>query len=210
MERAAGARALSEFDYLVATGESRVGALAFGADLSGPRRIVPWTESELPDENLALAEMIDAVRELDAAEDLPIRHRRFLVRGSSLGEARPKSACEYDGKQWIAKFGRADDRTPMCRVEYVTMTLAAMAGISVPPVRLEKVLGQDIYLVERFDRIPNKAGYRRLPFISGLTILGAHESESSLQSYRGLAEQLRRFGSEPATDTKELRLRRLQ
>jgi serine/threonine-protein kinase HipA len=204
MERAAGARALSEFDYLVATGDSRVGALAFGADLSGPRRMVPWTESELPGENLDLAEMIDAVRELDAAEELPIKHRRFLVRGSSLGGARPKSSCEYDGKQWIAKFGRADDRTPMCRVEYVIMTLAAMAGINVPPVRLEKVLGQDIYLVERFDRVPNEAGYRRLPFISGLTILGAHESESSRQSYRGLAEQMRRFGSEPAADAKEL------
>lgn len=204
MERAAGARALSEFDYLVATGDSRVGALAFGIDLSGPRRIVPWTESELPGENLDLAEMIDAVRELDAAEELPLKHRRFLVRGSSLGGARPKSSCEYDGKQWIAKFGRADDRTPMCRVEYVIMTLAAMAGINVPPVRLEKVLGQDIYLVERFDRVPNEAGYRRLPFISGLTILGAHESESSRQSYRGLAEQMRRFGSEPAADAKEL------
>ena len=46
MERAAGAQPLSEFDYLVATGESRVGALAFGADLSGPRRMVPWIENE--------------------------------------------------------------------------------------------------------------------------------------------------------------------
>jgi len=48
MERAAGAQPLSEFDYLVATGESRVGALAFGADLSGPRRMVPWIENEGP------------------------------------------------------------------------------------------------------------------------------------------------------------------
>ena len=46
MDRAAGAQALSEFDYLVATGESRVGALAFGTDLSGPRRIVPWAEAD--------------------------------------------------------------------------------------------------------------------------------------------------------------------
>lgn len=204
MDRAAGTQILSEFDYLVATGESRVGALAFGPDLSGPRRIVPWTENELAGESLKLAEMIDAVRELDSAEDLPTKHRRFLIRGSSLGGARPKCACEYEGKQWIAKFSRADDRTPMCRVEYVTMKLAALVGIQVPPVRLEKVLGQDVYLIERFDRVPNKAGYRRIPFISGLTILGAHESESSLQSYIGLAEQMRRFGSEPAMDAKEL------
>ena len=67
----------------------------------------------------------------------------------------------------------------------------------------EKVLGQDIYLIERFDRT-NNAKYFRIPFISGLTITGAHESESSQQSYRRLAEQLRLFGSDPVKDSKEL------
>ena len=204
MERAAGAQALSEFDYLVATGDSRVGALAFGTDLSGPRRIVPWAEEEVEGENLDLAEMTEAVRGLDSAEALPRKHRRFLLRGSSLGGARPKATTQYDGRQWIAKFGRADDRSPMCRIEFVTMKLAEKVGIIVPSVRLEKVLDQDVYLIERFDRVRNERGYRRLPFISGLTILGAHESESSRQSYRGLADQLRRFGSEPTQDLQQL------
>jgi serine/threonine-protein kinase HipA len=84
------------------------------------------------------------------------------------------------------------------------MTLAGQVGISVPPVRLEKILAQDIYLIERFDRISNGNDYRRLPFISGLTIIGAHESESSQQSYRRLAEQLRLFGSDPVKDAREL------
>ena len=153
MDRAAGARALSEFDYLVATGDTRVGALAFGPDLPGPKRIVPWSEENLDGENLDLADMLEAVRELDTAEALLPEHRRFLVRGSSLGGARPKATTEYNGKQWIAKFGRADDRFPVCRAEYVTMTMAGQVGINVPTVRLEKVLGQDIYLIERFDRI---------------------------------------------------------
>lgn len=204
MERAAGAQALSEFDYLVATGDSRVGALAFGTDLSGLRRIVSWAEEEVEGENLDLAEMIEAVRELDSAEGLPRKHRRFLLRGSSLGGARPKATTEYDGRQWIAKFGRADDRSPMCRIEFVTMKLAEKVGITVPSIRLEKVLDQDVYLIERFDRVRSERGYRRLPFISGLTILGAHESESSRQSYRGLADQLRRFGSEPTQDLQQL------
>jgi serine/threonine-protein kinase HipA len=204
MERAAGAQALSEFDYLVATGESRVGALAFGTDLSGPCRIFPWVEEEVDGETLDLAGMIESVRELDTTEGLPRKHRRFLLRGSSLGGARPKATTEYDGRQWIAKFGRADDRSPMCRIEYVTMKLAEQVGIIVPSVRLEKVLDQDVYLIERFDRVRNERGYRRLPFISGLTILGAHESESSRQSYRGLADQLRRFGSEPTQDLQQL------
>src|ERR1700692_25305 len=58
MDRAAGARALSEFDYLVATGDTRVGALAFGPDLSGPRRIVQWTEQNLEGEDLDLKAML--------------------------------------------------------------------------------------------------------------------------------------------------------
>jgi serine/threonine-protein kinase HipA len=203
MDRAAGARPLSEFDYLVATGDARVGALAFGPDLSGPKRIVPWTEQNLDGEDLDLKTMLEAVRDVDTADDLPRKHARFLSRGSSLGGARPKATTEYDGKQWIAKFGRADDHLSMCRAEYATMTLARLAGITVPPVRIEKVLGQDIYLIERFDRT-NNAKYFRIPFISGLTITGAHESESSQQSYRRLAEQLRLFGSDPVKDSKEL------
>jgi hypothetical protein len=46
MDLAAGARALSEFDYLIATDDARVGALAFGPDLSGPKRIVPCDFSD--------------------------------------------------------------------------------------------------------------------------------------------------------------------
>jgi len=204
MDRAAGGRPLMEFNYLIATGDTRVGALAFGPDLNGPRRIWPGPEEGPDGEDLDLAEMLEAVRELDAADDLPPRHRRFLVRGSSLGGARPKATTTFEGKQWIAKFGRATDRYPMCRLEYVTMTLAKQVGLNVPAVRLEKVLGQDIYLIERFDRIQDGDGTRRLPFISGLTIIGAHESESSRQSYRRLAEQLRLFGASPAKDAQEL------
>ncbi|HMI53398.1 MAG TPA: type II toxin-antitoxin system HipA family toxin [Candidatus Saccharimonadales bacterium] len=207
MDRAAGTRPLSEFDYLVATGDARVGALAFGPDLSGPRRIVQWAEPNVDGEGLDLEAMLEAVQDVDVADDLPRKHARFLSRGSSLGGARPKATTEYDGKQWIAKFGRADDQLPMCRAEYAAMKLAHLAGLTVPPVRIERVLGQDIYLIERFDRTPNGATYFRIPFISGLTITGAHESESSRQSYRRLAEQLRLFGSDPVKDSKELWLR---
>jgi serine/threonine-protein kinase HipA len=204
MDRAAGAQTLSEFDYLIATGDGRVGALAFGPDLSGPRRIAPWPEEKLDGENLDLAGMLKAVQELDTADELPPEHRRFLLRGSSLGGARPKATTEYNGRQWIAKFGRASDRSPVCRAEYATMTMARELGLTVPPVHLEKVLGQDIYLIERFDRVSEGKEYHRLPFISGLTIIGAHESESPQQSYRQLAEQLRVFGSNPVKDAKEL------
>src|SRR5580704_13656901 len=204
MDREAGARALTDFDYLIATGDARVGALAFGPDLSRPQRIVPWPADELDGENLDLTGMLEAVRELDTADNLPLKHRRFLAPGSSLGGARPKATTTYDGKQWIAKFSRAVDRTPICRMEYATMKLAAHVGLDVPPVRIETILGQDVYLIERFDRFTEGEKEHRRPFISGLTITGAHESESSQQSYRRLAEQLRLFGSDHKKDSHEL------
>lgn len=210
MDRAAGARTLMEFDYLVATGDDRVGALAFGPDLNGPRRSAEWSDKsaaqdgKLAGETLDLAEMLKAVQDLDSAQDLPIEHRRFLLRGSSLGGARPKATADFDGKPWIAKFGRAEDRYPVCRAEHASMTLAARVGLTVPTVRLEKILGQDIYLIKRFDRDISNDKTLCVPFISGLTILGAHESESSQQSYRALAEQLRRFGARPRQDAQEL------
>lgn len=204
MDRAAGAQILSEYDYLIATGEDRVGALAFGVDLSGPKRITPWSEEKLAGENFDLAAMLKAVQELDNPNDLPIEHRRFLLRGSSLGGARPKATTTKDHYQWIAKFGRAEDHYPICRTEYATMKLAASVGLKVPPVCLEKILGQDIYLIRRFDRIPENGDFKRVPFISGLTITGVHESESSGQSYTRLAEQLRLYGSNPKEDTREL------
>src|SRR5580698_3014407 len=103
MDRAAGARPLTEFDYLLATGDARVGALAFGPDLAGPQRIMPWPADELDSENLDLTVRLEAVRELDTTDDLPLQHRRFIASGSSLGGARPKATTTYEGRQWIAK-----------------------------------------------------------------------------------------------------------
>lgn len=204
IDRAAEGRPLSELDYLVATGDGRAGALAFGPDLSGPKRTWPWFQDDSDAEDFDLTEMLEAVRELDSAEDLPPKHRRFLARGSSLGGARPKATTVYDGKFWIAKFGRVNDRYPMCRAEFLGMTLATEVQLDIPRVRLEKVLGQDVYLIERFDRVQGENVIGRVPFISGLTITGAHESESSRQSYRRLAEQLRLFGADFRRDAREL------
>ena len=177
--------------------------LAFGPDLSGPRRVIQWTEDRFDGEVLDLAGMLTAVRELDNAEELPPEHRGFLLRGSSLGGAQKPQRNIKAGNG-----SRSSDVQAIAiqyaGAEYIAMTLATEVGLDVPPVHLAKVLNQDIYLIERFDRIPAEQGYRRVPFISGLTIIGAHESESPQQSYRRLAEQLRVLGSNPVKDAKEL------
>ncbi len=204
MDRAAGSKILSEYDYLVATGDDRVGALAFGSDLSGPKRMTPWPEEKLPGESFDLSMMLQIAEAYDNDDNIPVEYRRFLVRGSSLGGARPKATTILDNQPWIAKFGRTEDRYPVCRTEYATMKLAAAIGLNVPAVRLEKILEKDVYLIKRFDREPHNENFKRLPFISGLTIIGAHEGESSQQSYARLAQQLRLYGSKPKEDAEEL------
>ena len=54
------------------------------------------------------------------------------------------------------------------------------------------------------EQVLNSEGTKRLPFVSGLTLLGLHESESARGSYRALAEALRRYGSHPLEDGREL------
>jgi hypothetical protein len=59
------------------------------------------------------------------------------------------AAPEWQSTQWVAKFGRAADRMPVCRTESATMTLGKDSW-PVLPIRIEKLLAQDVYLVERF------------------------------------------------------------
>ncbi len=56
--------------------------------------------------------MLEAVRDVDTADDSPRKHARFLSRGSSLGGARQKATTEYDGKQWIGSIERSQSTSP--------------------------------------------------------------------------------------------------
>jgi len=84
------------------------------------------------------------------------------------------------------------------------MRLAGECGLDVPPLDFRCVLDRDIYLIERFDRIPHGNWLERRPFASGLTMLGAHESEVSSFSYADLAGAIRQFGTEVRQDLHEL------
>ena len=160
----------SEFDYLtVLNQEDRIGALAFGPDLSGPRPAKPaWRPEEIPGDRLDLGGML---RDVDAVlnhEDLPVAQRRFLIRGSSVGGAQPKAAIEYEGRPWIAKFSRELEQWPTCRIELAAMRLAAMCGIRVPECRVVDVGGRDVFLIARFDRDRNPP--IRHHFLSAMTL----------------------------------------
>ncbi len=205
MHKAAGAENLEEFDYLVASGDHRVGALAFGPDpAGGPKRIAPWGEEEIVGERVDLAALAEAAERVQSVDHLEPDLRRILEAGSSLGGARPKAAVVHRGGPWIAKFSGKDDTYPVCRTELAVMRLARECGLDVPNTDFETLLGRDIYLIRRFDRLIDGNQLERIPFASSLTMLEAHEIAAYRYSYRDLAEALRRFGSDPRPDLREL------
>lgn len=205
MHKAAGAENLEEFDYLVASGDHRVGALAFGPDpTNGPKRMAPWGDGETLGEHLDLSALVEAADRVQSVDRLDPNLRRFIEAGSSLGGARPKAAAEHRGTPWIAKFPAKDDTYPVCRTERAVMGLAKECGLDVPETDLTSILGRDIYLIKRFDRLVEGNQLIRLPFASALTMLEAQEIAAHRYSYRDLAEVLRRHGSEPRRDLREL------
>jgi len=187
-------RTLREIDYLLMVDdEARQGALRFAERAGGSflreadaSRIPPLVE--LP-KLLSAAERI--VDEDETDEDL----RLLLAPGSSLGGARPKASVRLkDGSLAIAKFPRRDDEINVVAWEAVALTLAGIAGIATPTVRLEDVAGQPVLLVPRFDRVKG----RRKPSLSAMSMLGAKDNES--RGYLEFVDVLRRYGAAPMKD----------
>lgn len=204
MYKALDDREPSEAEILLASGDYRVGTLAFGPTPAAPQRLTPWGEGDAPGERFTLEELASAVEQVQSVDELNDNLRRLMTAGSSLGGARPKAATEIAGQPWIAKFPANDDIYPICRIELATMRLAKRCGLNVPRLDFREVLSRDIYMIERFDRVLAADGVRRQPFASGLTILGAHESEVGRHSYADLAAALRRYGADPRADLVEL------
>ena len=176
MHKAAGSENLAEFDYLIASGDHRVGALAFGPDpTGGPKRVAPWGEEEPVGQHFNLAELAEAAERVQSVDRLDHDLRRLLEAGSSLGGARPKAATTHHGVPWIAKFSAKDDTYPVCRIELAVMRLAKHCELDVPDIDFKTILRRDIYLIRRFDRQVEGNQLKRIPFASALTMLEAHE-----------------------------------
>ncbi len=204
MYKAMGDRLPNEIDLILASGDRRVGCLAFGPTTERPQRITSWREGDAPGEHFTLEELSAAAERAQHVDELDENLRRLLTAGSSLGGARPKAATEIGDQPWIAKFQAKNDSFPECRVEYATMNLAKECGLDVPSLDLKRVLERDIYLIERFDRVVHSNWMERRHFASGLTMLGAHESEVSRYSYADLAGAIRQHGTQVRCDLHEL------
>lgn len=84
------------------------------------------------------------------------------------------------------------------------MQLARLVGLDVAETRLASVLGKDVLLVERFDRISVPDGIGRRVLLSGLSLLGLNEMEARYASYRDLADLIRQRFADPLVNLREL------
>ncbi len=196
-------RDLNELEYILAGGEGRVGALAFGPDLNGPKVLGPEGFEAYTPQKLELAEAQkgadDALANADTEE-----LERLLKYGPSIGGARPKIALNWQGRPSIAKFSTSLDERNEPLIEYATMTLAKAVGVNIPRIELTEVLGRDVYIIERFDRRLFKGEERKLLFLSGLTAGGLHESDAQHWSYQHLCDAITRISRDPKADKREL------
>lgn len=183
---------LDELVFLLESGSDRIGALDFQTSATDyrPRGGGHATLEEL----LASAEKVE--RNLPLSPDLD----QALHHGSSIGGARPKALIADGATKYVAKFSSSSDTYSVVKGEYIAMRLAALAGLSVAPVRLVKAAGKDVLLVERFDRVAEGESWRRRAMVSALTILELDEMQARYASYQDLAEVIRfRFTNVTAT-----------
>jgi len=184
---------LSRLTYLLESGSDRTGALDFqgSADEYVPR------EDGVAD----LEYLLDAATKVEEGVALTPALQQVLFAGSSIGGARPKAALRQDGRSLIAKFSARDDPYPVVKGEFVAMTMARRAGLAVAETKLESVLGRDVLLVERFDRLGN--GERRA-VVSALTLLGLDEMLARYASYVDLADLMLERFADALPDLREL------
>jgi serine/threonine-protein kinase HipA len=189
---------LSELEFLLASGDARVGALAFSTERALPTGKAPPAVTQL-------RQLADAAARVERDEPVSADLLELLGAGTgTLGGMRPKATVEDDGRLWLAKFPSREDRHANTRWEFATLELAARCGLGVPERRLTLVNRRPVLLVARFDR-QLRAGVReRAHYLSGLTMLGLHERDYGRGSYAELAHWLRRHGAAPRDDTLEL------
>lgn len=171
---------LRPLTYLMSAGSDRIGALDFQRS--------PDTYVSRETGAATLEVLLGAARAVEEGAALPPVLHEALLRGTSIGGARPKALLDDGDRRLIAKFSSTTDTFPVVQAEFVAMRLARLAGLRVASVEMTEVLGRRVMLVERFDR-PG-GGQRRL-MVSALTVLGLSVEGARYASYADLAQIVR-------------------
>lgn len=187
---------LSELTYLLESGSDRIGALDF--QLSATDYTPRVSDQASLDELMQSAERVEKGLPLQPDLDKALQH------GSSIGGARPKALISADDKKFIAKFSTSNDLYNVVKAEFIAMRLAKMAGLNVANVKLQRALGKDVLLIERFDRERAPQGWLRRSIVSALTMFGLDEMMAKYASYQDLADIIRHRFTDPTETLHEL------
>jgi len=183
---------LDELSYLIESGSDRIGALDF--QLS-PTHYEPRNASAA-----SLEELVQATELVEKGIPLTPELAQALQHGTSIGGARPKAVVEGEARKFIAKFSTSSDLYSVVKAEFLAMRLAALAGLDVAKVSLQRAAGKDLLLVERFDRIAGTRGWQRKGVVSALTLFALDEMMARYASYQTFADLVRtKFQNAPAT-----------
>lgn len=180
-------------NLLLALGNSGLGALSY-TDQEKPHS--PLSDISI----LHLSTLVSAAEMFERGEVHDPEFSLLMGAGSSPGGARPKAVVwdEDESIHYLAKFPSIVDRVDVVRIEAAVMSLAAKAGLVVPPTRLVQCAGKSVLLVRRFDVIPG--GRRHM--ISFQTLLKA-QGYYQLR-YQDLLGIIRKYSSDPQGDSERL------
>lgn len=193
---------ITELDYLLNGPDDGAGNLRFALAPNSQLIVRAFNRTH------NLRALIAAAQCLEDSGTLLHEALEQLEPGTSMGGARPKVTVEDNHRIWLAKLPEKGDRVNMQRIEFATLELARLAGLNVCATRIEQVASQDVLMLERFDRVwhPEVAQYERFGLVSGLTVLDAEDGYLGRErwSYLLLADELRRWSSNPRDDQREL------
>lgn len=191
-------KALLESDYLLNVNDlSRQGALRFTL-LHGAPFLKQYSTSHIPP-LISLGKLLSISNKVINNEKLGPEIQDLIGPGSSLGGARPKaSVWDNNGVLSIAKFNSPKDKWDVELWEAIAMRMASRSGIPVPKFQTLSVLGENVLLMQRFDRESD----HRIPYLSAMSMLGASDGEKG--SYLDLSDVLMEYGSKPDQDLKDL------
>lgn len=187
---------LDEITYLLESGSDRVGALDFQRS---PAEYVPRRQDDA-----SIEELLESADRVEKGVPLTPELDQALFHGSSIGGARPKALVRDGEIKYVAKFSSSTDLYNVVKAEFIAMRLASVAGLQVAPVRLTRVAGKDVLLVERFDRVPKDGSWTRRAMVSALTMLGLDDFMARYASYVDLAEIVRHLFTNPKKTLREL------
>lgn len=187
---------LDELTYLLESGSDRIGALDF--QLSATQYIPRQPQQPSLKELQAAAEKVEKGVPLSPELD------QALLHGTSLGGARPKVLLDDGPRKYIAKFSASNDLYSVVKAEFIAMRMARKVGLDVASVELRTVMGKDVLVIERFDRVAQDGGWRRRAMVSALTLFELDEMMAAYASYEKLAEIIRHRFTEPKETLREL------